>query len=145
MKRNSGGGVGVGEHPLGDREEEEWDKELWEGGPGGRQWLDFKKKEVVVVVIIIIIIIIVIIILSLIRVALSIVSLYNNETPTKTPSNHKCDHYVTPQIPKKGSSAWSCWRKRLDPQRVLLNLGVIDSLVKITPCYTELPCALQAV
>jgi hypothetical protein len=34
----------VGEHPLGDEREEEWDEELWEGGPGGGQQLDYKKK-----------------------------------------------------------------------------------------------------
>ena len=29
------GEVQWGEHPLGSKGEEEWDEELWEGGPGG--------------------------------------------------------------------------------------------------------------
>jgi hypothetical protein len=41
--------VGVEEegHPLGDRKEEEWDKELWEGGPGVGLCLNCKKRKVI--------------------------------------------------------------------------------------------------
>jgi hypothetical protein len=36
----------VGQHPLEDKIEEEWDEELWEGRPGGGQQLDCKKKVI---------------------------------------------------------------------------------------------------
>lgn len=34
-------------HSLGERGQEEWDEKLWEGGPGGQQWLDCKKITVI--------------------------------------------------------------------------------------------------
>jgi hypothetical protein len=35
-----------GRHSLGDGEEEEYDEELWEGGPEGEQQLDCKKIKI---------------------------------------------------------------------------------------------------
>lgn len=35
-------------HPLGDKEEEQWDEELLEEEPGWGQWLDSKKIKVII-------------------------------------------------------------------------------------------------
>ena len=35
----------LGDYPLGDRGEEKWDEELWEGGPGGGVYCKKKKKR----------------------------------------------------------------------------------------------------
>jgi hypothetical protein len=40
------GKPGMGRHPFGHNGEEEWDEELWEGGPGRGQRLDYKKIKV---------------------------------------------------------------------------------------------------
>jgi hypothetical protein len=38
--------LGGRRHPIGDRGKEEWDEELWEGGPGeGNDWTIKKKKK----------------------------------------------------------------------------------------------------
>ena len=51
-----GSPAGGGEHPLGDKGEEEWDEELQEGKPaggrGGNNWT-LKVKRVIVIIIII--------------------------------------------------------------------------------------------
>jgi hypothetical protein len=39
--------LGGRRHPIGDRGKEEWDEELWEGGPGeGNDWTIKKKKKI---------------------------------------------------------------------------------------------------